>query len=99
VGFEVETFASASAFLTSGRLQDCSCLILDVQMPDQSGLALHKHLISLRLDVPVVFVTAFPSERARLQALKAGAVCYLPKPVDEEVLISCVRQAVGLRKM
>jgi len=99
VGYEVETFASASDFLASGRLQNCSCLILDVQMPGQSGLALHKHLISMGLDVPVVFVTAFPSERARLQALRAGSVCYLPKPIDEEVLISCVRQAVGLRKM
>src|SRR5712675_217610 len=75
-GFAVETFASAEDFLTSGRLPQTACLVLDVQMPGLNGLELQSRLISEGHQVPIVFITAFNDDNARDQALRAGAVGY-----------------------
>src|SRR5215471_3893707 len=89
LGFGVVTFESAEKFLESGRIDDTSCLIVDVQMPGLTGLDLQRRLIDLGKRVPVIFVTAFSSERARAQALEAGAVGFLRKPFGEASLIDC----------
>ena len=94
LGFGVVTFESAEKFLESGRIDDTSCLIVDVQMPGLTGLDLQRRLIDLGKRVPVIFVTAFSSERARAQALEAGAVGFLRKPFGEDSLIDCLSRAL-----
>jgi FixJ family two-component response regulator len=95
-GFAVETFASAEEFLASDRLDSTSCLVLDVHMPGMNGLDLQKRLITARRAIPVIFITAFTDERARAQALQAGAVGYLSKPFSDEDLLNCIHAALKL---
>jgi len=93
-GYVVHTFASAEAFLQSGRLDDFACVITDVQMPGMSGVQLQDHLRAQGYRVPFVFFTAFPDEKTRAQALAAGAVCYLTKPFDGNSLVQCFQDAL-----
>jgi FixJ family two-component response regulator len=93
-GFAVETFASAEDFLTSGRLPQTACLVLDVQMPGLNGLELQSRLISEGHQVPIVFITAFSDDNARDQALRAGAVGYLVKPFEEADLLNGINLAL-----
>src|SRR6202167_5656444 len=87
LGYIVGTFASAEEFLRSDHLDDLSCVIADVQMPGMSGVELQSRLLTQGNHVPFIFVTAFPDERVRAQALRAGAICYLTKPFDGDSLI------------
>jgi len=93
-GFPVETFASAEDFLSSGRLHETACLVLDVQMPGLNGLELQSRLITDGHQVPIIFITAFNDENARAQALKAGALCYLVKPFEEADLLNSINIAL-----
>jgi FixJ family two-component response regulator len=94
LGYTALTFASAEHFLESGRVEDTSCLIADLQMPGLSGLDLQSHLLDEGYRTPVIFVTAFPSAKAQARALKAGAVAFLSKPFEESSLISAVSHAL-----
>jgi FixJ family two-component response regulator len=93
-GFPVETFASAEDFLSSGRLHETACLVLDVQMPGLNGLELQSRLITDGQQVPIIFITAFNDENARAQALKAGALGYLVKPFEEADLLTAINVAL-----
>ena len=93
-GFPVETFASAEDFLSSGRLHETACLVLDVQMPGLNGLELQSRLITDGHQVPIIFITAFNDENARAQALKAGALGYLVKPFEETDLLTAINVAL-----
>jgi FixJ family two-component response regulator len=93
-GFSTFSFASAEAFLQSPRLADTACLITDMRMPGMTGVELQSRLIAEGLRMPVIFVTAFPEESSRTAALQAGAVGFLSKPFDSNILIDCVRRAV-----
>jgi FixJ family two-component response regulator len=93
-GFPVETFASAEDFLSSGRLHETACLVLDVQMPGLNGLELQSRLITDGHQVPIIFITAFDDENARAQALKAGALGYLVKPFEEADLLTAINVAL-----
>jgi FixJ family two-component response regulator len=95
VGWQAEAFASAAEFLQSERPEAPSCLVLDVQMPDLDGLALQHGLYKSRLSLPIVFITAFPDIPITVQAIKSGAVDFLPKPVDDDALLNAVRQALA----
>ena len=95
-GYVVHTFASAEAFLQSGRLDDFACVIADVQMPGMSGVQLQDHLRTQGYRVPFVFFTAFPDEKTRAQALAAGAICYLTKPFDGDSLVRCFQDALKM---
>jgi FixJ family two-component response regulator len=95
LGYFAATFASAEEFLNSGRINDTSCLITDVQMPGLSGVDLQRRLIAQGRTMPTIFVTAFPDERTRKRVLTAGAVGYLSKPYDEESLIACLDTALN----
>ena len=97
LGYLVNLFASAEEFLRSNHLDDFSCVIADVQMPGMSGVEMHAQLLALGCHVPFVFVTAFPDERFRAQALGAGAVCYLTKPFDGDRLVQCLQTALKNR--
>jgi len=98
-GFAVETFASAEDFLTSGRLPQTACLVLDVQMPGLNGLELQSRLISEGHQVPIVFITAFNDDNTRDQALRAGAVGYLVKPFEEADLLNGINLALQRQKI
>lgn len=95
LGLAAMTFASAEDFLVSDSVKDTSCVIADVQMPGLSGIELQCHLIARGNRTPIIFITAFPEERIRTQALATGAVGFLNKPFKEECLISCIETALS----
>ena len=95
LGFNVQVFASAEAFLESKRVDGTACLIADVQMPGMSGPELHGHLISTGSAIPTILMTAFPDERIRERALQAGVLGYLTKPFTEDELMTCIRKGLG----
>ena len=96
-GYAVHTFASAAEFLRSPQLDEASCVITDVQMPGISGLELQTLLRNQRRTVPIIFITAFPEESARVRASRDGAVCFLVKPSDASTFIRCVEEALAAR--
>jgi FixJ family two-component response regulator len=93
-GLPAWSFASAEEFLESGQRQETSCLIADISMPGMSGLELQSRLNTEHLKIPIIFITAHGDEQMRMQALRAGAVEFLTKPFDEEVLLEYVRAAM-----
>ena len=93
-GYCVETFPSAADFLASPHLRETACLIADVQMPAMTGPELYRHLNASGCEIPTILVTAYSDDRVRTRALKDGVVCYLQKPVDEEHLLGCLREAL-----
>jgi FixJ family two-component response regulator len=95
LGFTADIFASAAEFLASPRLAETACMIADIHMPEMTGLELYRRLIDTGHAVPTIFVTAFPTDVDRARALNDGALCYLRKPVDEEHLTRCVREALS----
>ena len=94
LGFKVEMFTSGEEFLHLGRLQETCCLVLDVHMPGMSGLQLQSHLVAAGYQIPTIFITAYPDERARTRALRAGALDFLYKPFREEALLSAIDLAL-----
>ena len=95
VGFQVETFASAEAFLQSAHRADTRCVVLDLRMPGMSGLDLLVHLAATGSPIPVVILTAHSDDEARRRTLQAGAVAYLGKPFHGEALLDAVRNALA----
>ena len=87
LGYEALTFASAEEFLESQRVSDTSCLITDLQMSGLSGIDLQRRLVDEGRGIPTIFITAFPDEKTRNHALKAGAIGFLSKPFSDETLI------------
>jgi len=94
-GWRAETFASAAEFLTREREYAPSCLVLDISLPDLSGLDLQKLLRGDRSDLPIIFITGHHDVPMTVQAMKAGAVEFLTKPFDDEILIGAVQQALS----
>jgi FixJ family two-component response regulator len=94
LGFTVDIFSSAAQFLASPRLAETACMIADIHMPEMTGLELYRRLIDTGHAIPTILVTAFPNDVDRARALNDGALCYLRKPVDEEHLTRCVREAL-----
>jgi FixJ family two-component response regulator len=92
-GFRADAFASAQAFLDSGRLQDTACLILDVRMPGMDGLELQRWLARNHRRLPIIFVTAHASAEEEARAMQAGALAFLRKPVSPQDLLSALRAA------
>ena len=93
LGFACEAFESAEAYLKSDAGNRMSCLILDVGMPGLGGLELQQLLTDQGRLVPIIFITSFPSGWVRRQAIKGGAICYLPKPYSDDELLRCIRLA------
>jgi FixJ family two-component response regulator len=94
VGLSSRAFESAEDFLRSGHQRETACLIADIRMPGMSGLELQARLNAEHCRIPTIFITAHGDEEMRLQALRAGAVEFLPKPFDDEVLVESVRAAL-----
>jgi FixJ family two-component response regulator len=95
LGFACEAYPSAEHYLCSKHIADTSCLILDVHMPGLNGFGLQQRLRQLGYSTPVIFITAFPEEGGRAQAIGAGAVCYLAKPYSDDELVDCIRLALA----
>lgn len=94
-GFQAMTFASAEEFLNSGEQKGTACLIADIRMPGMSGLDLQSKLNRDRIRIPIIFITALGDEKLRMQALRAGAVEFLSKPLDDDALLDIVRAALN----
>jgi len=94
VGFGVQGFSSAEAFLNSNQLRDTAGLILDVRMPGMSGLDLQRQLVATNCRIPIIFITAHGDDNARTRALEAGAVDFLYKPFREEALLNAIHTAL-----
>jgi FixJ family two-component response regulator len=94
LGYTVEIFPSAAAFLADFRFDETVCLIADVHMPAMTGDELHRHLIRAGHAIPTILVTAYPNEGVRSRALSDGVVGYLRKPVDETHLLECLHAAL-----
>jgi FixJ family two-component response regulator len=95
LGYQAEVFESAEAFLASTGDRIFNCLILDVAMPGLSGIQLQARLNERNSSPPIIFVTSRNDDATRGVALKAGATCFLGKPVDDKELISCLQSALG----
>ena len=93
-GFSVRAFASAEEFLSSDEHRQAGCLVADIRMPGMSGLELQARLNAGEIRIPTIFITAHGDARMRMQALRAGAVEFLTKPFDDEVLVDRVRAAL-----
>jgi len=94
LGYIVRTFSCAEELLRSSHLDEIACVIADVQMPGMNGVELQAHLRSKGSDLPFIFFTAFPDDRTRARALRAGAICYLTKPFDGDKLAAALRDVL-----
>jgi FixJ family two-component response regulator len=96
VNLNAEAFASAEDFLASERLDDTSCLILDLVLPGMSGFELQRRLKAEERAIPIIFITAHADEVSRKRALSSGAVDLLAKPVRRDPLFKAMRAAMDL---
>lgn len=92
--WEPRLFDSASAFLAHPRPQVPSCLVLDINLPDLNGLDLQTAIALERSDMPIIFITGFGDIPRTVRAMKAGAVEFLTKPFDDEVLLKAIEDAL-----
>src|SRR5262252_2446536 len=93
-GWQPETFASAQEFLHRPRTFTPSCLVLDISLPGLNGLELQKRVAVERTDMPIIFITGHGDIPMSVGAMKAGAVEFLTKPFNDEVLLTSIRQAL-----
>lgn len=93
-GLQLEAFSSAEDFLQAATLENATCLILDVRLPGMSGLELQSDLAAARNPVPVIFISASVDPETRSRALRAGAIAFLNKPFNDEVLLSAIHAAI-----
>lgn len=93
-GWHPETFATAQDFLDRPRASTPSCLVLDISLPGLNGLELQKRVAVERTDMPIIFITGHGDIPMSVGAMKAGAVEFLTKPFNDEVLLTAIRQAL-----
>jgi FixJ family two-component response regulator len=94
VGLRVETFGAAQEFLGKKLPDAAICLVVDVRLPGMSGLDFQAELVKAGVDVPIIFITGHGDIAMTVQAMKAGAVEFLPKPFREQDLLDAVRSAL-----
>ena len=93
-GWQPKSFASAQEFLAHPRVSVPSCLVLDVVLPDLNGLELQKRMAADQSEMPVIFITAYGKVPMSVEAMKGGAIEFLTKPFDDDVLLSAIRNAI-----
>ena len=96
LGFEARVFSSAAEFLSSGSVSQSDCLILDIAMPNMTGLELQRELRLRGFHLPVIFITAHKDESARATAFEQGAVGFLLKPFSDTDLFGVIKLALGM---
>ena len=95
-GLLARCFGSAEEFLESDLHRRAACVIADIRMPKMSGLELQARLKDEEFDIPIIFITAYGDARMRIQAMREGAVEFLAKPFDHQLLLKTVRAALDM---
>src|SRR5262249_26132599 len=95
-GLQVRALASLPEFLKTGRPEEPTCLVLDVRLPGQSGLDFQRQLAAAKIDVPIIFITAYADVSMSVQAMKGGALEFLTKPVRDQDLLDAIH--LGLER-
>ncbi|MGD9082560.1 MAG: response regulator transcription factor, partial [Desulfobacterales bacterium] len=98
LGFKVKTFDSAQAFLKNGPHDGPACLVLDVRMPEMSGIELQEQLTNTGLGMPIIFITGHGNIPMSVNAMKAGAVDFIEKPFEDQKLIDAINTAIKKNK-
>lgn len=98
LGYTIAVFPSAAEFLASPKLAATACLVADVHMPAITGVELFRRLIEAGHAIPTILVTAYPDSSVRECMLTEGVKCYLHKPLEEALLIGCLRSALARAK-
>jgi FixJ family two-component response regulator len=94
VGLRAESFATGQEFLNRRRTSDPSCLVLDVRLPQMSGLDFQRRLAEIGIRIPIIFITAHGDIPMSVRALKSGAVEFLAKPFRDQDLLDAIQQAL-----
>lgn len=95
-GFEVETHPSSDSFLRRAETSSASCLVLDLRMPGAGGLDLQATLVENFVDLPIVFISGDADVPASVKALKTGAVDFIEKPFEDDVILDAVRKGITM---
>ena len=98
VGLQPQTFTDAAQFLAHVPTEGVGCILLDVNMPGMSGPELHLHLSEMGLSFPVIYLTGVGNVPLSVQAMKRGAVDFLEKPIDAELLLPAIDKAIALHR-
>jgi FixJ family two-component response regulator len=93
LGFQAEAFGAAEDLLKSDLLQSAAFIIADMQMPQMSGLEMHRRLIASGISIPTILITAYPDDCVRARALESGIICYLTKPFSQDEVLAYIRSA------
>jgi FixJ family two-component response regulator len=96
-GYKCALFASAEAFLESGRLEETDCMVVDVRMPGLSGLGLQLKLREMNCPIPVIFVTGHADYQVRAKALAQGAAAFFGKPFSDEAFLGAISSVLNRR--
>jgi FixJ family two-component response regulator len=91
LGWGARMFASATALLESADIENSACIISDLHMPGMTGVEMQAILLARSIAVPILFITAFPSDEIRRTALADGAIGFLHKPLDVYELVACLK--------
>jgi FixJ family two-component response regulator len=97
-GYNTHTFTSAADFLACKHPKIPSCLVLDIRLPDISGLALQDAMAARKLTIPIIFITGYGDIPMTVRAMKAGAIDFLPKPFTGKKLLNAVERAIEKNK-
>jgi len=95
VGMKVETFASADEFIHNYYPGRAGCLLLDVRMPGMSGLELQEHFLEHQIKIPIIIITGHGDVPMAVRAMKSGAVDFIEKPFNDELLLESIRNALN----
>jgi FixJ family two-component response regulator len=99
VGLRAESFATGQEFLNKKRTCDPSCLVLDVRLPQMSGLDFQRRLAEIGMQIPIIFITAHGDVPMSVKALKSGAVEFLTKPFRDQDLLDAIHQALQRNRL
>jgi FixJ family two-component response regulator len=99
VSLRVETFGSTREFLSAKRPEAPACLVLDVRLPDSSGLELQRELSDANVHIPIIFITGHADVPMTVRAMKAGAVEFLTKPFRGQELLDAIQEAIARDRM
>ncbi|MCB1762067.1 MAG: response regulator transcription factor [Gammaproteobacteria bacterium] len=96
VGMRVETYATADEFIQNYYPGRAGCLLLDVRMPGMSGLELQEHFLKHQINIPIIIITGHGDVPMAVRAMKSGAVDFIEKPFNDELLLESIRNALAL---
>ena len=94
-GYAVRIFGSAQKFLAEGHVTG-GCLIADIRMPDMSGLELQEEIVRRKIVLPVIIITGHGDVTLAVQAMKSGAIDFIEKPLDTELLLTSIQRALAV---